>query len=200
MDALPQAADPLVAAAIERGLSADEVRAIETRIAGRACGECTACCTIKSVPELGKPMQAACAHLCQSQCAIYASRPASCRDYACLWRQGFVEGDERRRPDRIGVILDHEPFPPIPGTVRLVVWEIEPGAMQTEKVRFVVDKLFKAHKTIKAVAYCTAGQTAHHNFPVNRAAYPGVDAPPAAPFIGYDAVHDVVVYEYRKAA
>ena len=210
MEALPQAAeprvadplvtDPLVAAAIDRGLSADEVRTIEARIAGRVCGECTACCTIKSVPELGKPTQAACTHLCQSQCAIYASRPASCREYACLWRQGFVEGDERRRPDRLGVILDHEPFPPIPGTVRLVVWEIEPGAMHSEKVRFVIDKLLKAHKAIKAVAYCAAGQMAHHNFPVNRAAYPGEDARPAAPLVGYDPVRGVVVYEYRKAA
>jgi Fe-S-cluster containining protein len=200
METLPQTADPLVAAAIEHGLSAAEISLIEQRIAGRMCGECTACCTVKSVPELGKPTQAACTHLCQSQCAIYASRPASCRDYACLWRQGFVEGDERRRPDQLGVILDHEPFAPIPGALRLVVWEVASGAIQSDKVRFVIDKLLKAHKAIKAVAYCAAGQTAHHNFPVNRAAYPGEDLPPAAPIVGYDPVHDVVVYEYRKAA
>lgn len=193
-------ADSVVAVAIERGLPAAEIRAIEERIAGRTCGECTACCTIKAVPELGKPTQAACTHLCRAQCAIYASRPASCRDYACFWRQGLIDGDERRRPDHLGVIIDHEPFALVPGAVRLVVWEIEPGAMKSEKVRFVVEKLLKTHKAIKAIAYCAAGQAAHHDFPVNRAAYPGEDPPPAPPVVAYDSVHDVVIYEFRKAA
>ena len=192
--------DPVVAAAIERGLALEVIQEIEQRIAGRSCGECTACCTIKSVPELGKPTQAACAHLCQSQCAIYAMRPASCREYACFWRQGLIEGDERRRPDQLGVLIDHQPFPLIAGTFRLVVWEVVPGAMKSDRVRYVVDKLLKTHKAIKAVAYCAAGQTAPHNFPVNRAAYPGEELPAAAPLVGYDAIHDVVTYEYRKVA
>lgn len=195
-----QQADPLIVAAIERGFSPEVVQEIEERIAGRSCGECTACCTIKAVPELGKPTQAPCAHLCQAQCGIYASRPTSCREYACFWRQGLIEGDERRRPDQLGVLIDHEPFPLIAGTVRLVVWELVPGALESDKVRYVVDKLLKTHKAIKAVAYCEAGQTAQHNFPVNRTAYPGEDVPAARPVVGYDAVHDVVTYEFRKVA
>ncbi|HXT59372.1 MAG TPA: hypothetical protein VN699_12105 [Pirellulales bacterium] len=195
-----QHADSVVAAAIERGLPNAEIRAIEVRVAGRACGECTACCTIKAVPELGKPTQASCAHLCQSQCAIYAARPASCRDYACLWRQGLIDGDERRRPDHLGVIIDYEAFAAVPGAVRLLVWEIQPGAMKSDKVRFLVEKLLKTHKAIKAVAYCAAGQVAHHDFAVDRAAYPGEDSPPAPPVVGYDAVHGVVTYQFRKAA
>ena len=200
MDSEPLHPDPIIAVAMERGLPEEEIRQIEQRIAGRTCGDCTACCTIKSVPELGKPTQAVCTHLCAARCAIYETRPASCREYACFWRQGLIEGDERRRPDQLGVLIDHEPFPLIAGTVRLVVWELVPGVMHSDKVSYVIDKLLKTHKTIKAVAYCAAGQTAPHNFPVNRAAYPGEDQPAAPPIVGYDAIHDVVTYEFKKVA
>ncbi len=181
MDSEPLHPDPIIAVAMERGLPEEEIRQIEQRIAGRTCGDCTACCTIKSVPELGKPTQAVCTHLCAAQCAIYETRPASCREYACFWRQGLIEGDERRRPDQLGVLIDHEPFPLIAGTVRLVVWELVPGVMHSDKVSYVIDKLLKTHKTIKAVAYCAAGQTAPHNFPVNRAPIPARISPRRRP-------------------
>ncbi len=192
--------DPIVAAAIEHGFAASEIAAIEKRISGRTCGECTACCRIKGVPELGKPTQKACAHLCATGCAIYAARPASCREYACLWRQGLIEGDERRRPDRLGVMIDFEPFIRIPGTLRLLVWEVTPGAMQSDRVRYVVDKLLRTNKQIKAVAWCAVGEPAHHDYPIDRQAYPGEDPPATLPLVRYDAAHGVVNYEYRRPA
>lgn len=192
--------DPLVEAAEQNGLSPQEVAAITERINGRTCGDCTACCRVKSVRELGKPSQTACRHLCQGGCASYASRPASCREYACLWRQGLIEGDERRRPDRLGVLIDYEPFARIPGTVRLVVWEVVPGAAESEKVRYVVDKLLKTYKQIKAVAYCAAGQPAYDDFPIDRDSYPGDDLPVTLPFVAIDALRGVTTYQFRKAA
>lgn len=191
--------DPLVAAAQDRGLPAQEIEAIAKRVAGRSCGECTACCSVKSVPELGKPSQTACQHLCRGQCAIYSIRPQTCRDYACLWRQGWIEGDERRRPDKLGVLIDYEPFTKIPGSIRLVVWEIAPGAAQSEKVRYVVGKLLDAHKQIRAVAYCAAGQVAHHDFAVDRQTYPCSDAPTAVPIVTFDAARRVFNYHFDMA-
>jgi hypothetical protein len=191
--------DPLVAAAEEHGLPAHEVEAIAKRIAGRSCGECTACCSVKGVAELGKPAQTDCHHLCGGRCNIYPLRPKSCRDYACLWRQGWIEGDERRRPDKLGVLIDYEPFAKIPGSVLLVVWEIVPGAADNQKVRFIVDKLLATHKQIKAVAFCAAGQPTRHDFPIDRQTYPGDDAPTILPIVSFDSARRVLTYEFRHA-
>ncbi|HVA46395.1 MAG TPA: hypothetical protein VNH11_08480 [Pirellulales bacterium] len=191
--------DPLVEAARAHGLPPEQIEIVARRAAGRSCGDCTACCAVKSVRELGKPSQTACRHVCQAGCGIYDRRPASCRDYACLWRQGLIEGDQRRRPDQLGVLIDYEPFAGMPGTLRLVVWEVVPGAAQSEKVRYLVDKLLQAHTQIKAVAYCAAGQPAQHDFPIDRQAYPGDDPPPTLPIVSFDSARGVATYEFRRA-
>lgn len=191
--------DSIVEAARLNGLPSEEIALIAERSQGRTCGNCTACCFVKAVRELGKPSQTACRHLCGGGCGVYADRPRSCRDYACLWRQGMVDGDERRRPDRLGVIIDYEPFARIPGTIRLVVWELVPGAAQSEKVRYVVDRLVRTHKQIKAVAYCQAGQPAYHDFPINRQDYPGEDVPLTLPIVSFDSARGVTNYDFRKA-
>jgi hypothetical protein len=72
----------------------------------RACGGCTACCTVLAVDELRKPMRWACEHLACDGCRIYETRPKGCRDFDCLWLRGEICGDESRRPDRLGVIVD----------------------------------------------------------------------------------------------
>lgn len=200
MDATGRMApDSLVEAAREHGLPTHEVQVIAERSAARVCGDCTACCTVKGVRELGKPSQTPCQHLCQAGCAIYARRPTSCRDYACLWRQGFIDGDTRLRPDQLGVVIDYEPFVRIPGTVRLIVWEVIPGAAETDEVRHVVDELLQTHEQIKAVAYCAAYQPAHHDFPIDRETYPGDDVPAILPIVAFDQARGVATYEFRKA-
>lgn len=193
------AADPLVETAREYGLPAHEVEAIARRSAGRTCGDCTACCTVKSVRELGKPSQTACRHMCQGGCAIYERRPAGCREYACLWRQGLMESDQRLRPDQLGVIIDYEPFARMPGTVRLIVWEVVPGAAETDEVRRTVDKLLETYGQIKAVAYCAAHHPAHHDFPIDRETYPGEDASATLPIVAFDPLRGVTTYQFRKA-
>jgi hypothetical protein len=55
-------------------------------VPGRACGTCTLCCKVAAVEELAKPMGVWCAHCLRNKgCAIYASRPASCRSFTCQW-------------------------------------------------------------------------------------------------------------------
>lgn len=72
----------------------------------RRCGDCTACCTIMGVedyqPEPKKP-GVACPDVCSRGCRRYATRPASCRDFACLWVQGGLP--KWMRPDRIGIVF-----------------------------------------------------------------------------------------------
>lgn len=190
--------DPPIEVAHKHSSSPEELSVLAGPANGRSCGDCTACCNVKAVRELGKPSQVACRHLCQAGCRIYNARPAECREYACFWRQGLIDGDERRRPDKLGVLIDCEPFARLPGMLRLVVWEVVPGAAKTDKVRYVVDKLLATNKRIKAVAYCAAGQPAHHDFAIDRQTYPGADAPAAPPIIAFDPLRGVATYEFRQ--
>jgi len=74
-----------------------------------ACGTCRMCCNLLAVADLGKPANRMCEHACSSGCNIYASRPASCADYACIWLQTQATRKPlplELRPDNCGVVLD----------------------------------------------------------------------------------------------
>ena len=79
---------------------------LNTVVNYRSCGSCQACCTVVGVQELHKPHWTRCAHQCEVGCAIYEDRPRTCRGYSCLWAAGLLQGEEERRPDRLGIILD----------------------------------------------------------------------------------------------
>lgn len=78
----------------------------ETPAGDRECGPCTACCTVHQVEELRKPARQACDHLCPSGCAIYESRPNTCRQFNCLWLRGGLDRNETLRPDHLGLVFD----------------------------------------------------------------------------------------------
>jgi hypothetical protein len=108
---------------------------LNTVVSFRSCGACQACCTVVGVEELRKPHWTRCVHQCHSGCAIYEERPRSCRGYSCLWAAGLLDGDESRRPDRLGIILDlrtagNSASDSIRPGDRVVIqaWEIWPGA------------------------------------------------------------------------
>jgi hypothetical protein len=75
----------------------------------RSCGECRECCTAMAVGEIGKGWYEKCARLSESGCDIYGSHPTSCKDYHCLWLDGW--GGEDDRPDKLGVIAGYGLFP-----------------------------------------------------------------------------------------
>ena len=69
-------------------------------VPGRACGTCKLCCKVAAVEEFAKPMAVWCPH-CQrgNGCAIYISRPPSCRSFYCQWMLVPGLGDEWK-PER----------------------------------------------------------------------------------------------------
>jgi hypothetical protein len=84
---------------------------------GKTCGSCTACCRVVPVPEVGTAQYQTCPHLRQPPdfavgCSIYEHRPASCRNWSCVWLSSDMEADYR--PDRCGVIVD-----PTPDVIRI---------------------------------------------------------------------------------
>ena len=73
----------------------------------RVCGTCTVCCRELTIddPGLRKPAAVMCAHCVAGRgCAVYASRPATCRDWHCGWRllPWLADG---LRPDRSGLLV-----------------------------------------------------------------------------------------------
>ncbi|MEP9361286.1 YkgJ family cysteine cluster protein [Sphingomonas sp. KR3-1] len=84
---------------------------IETMLLGpvlpdRACGDCTACCTVLTVnsPDFRKPGGEPCQYLAAHGCGIHAERPAICRSWFCVWRRVAALPDDAR-PDRSGLLV-----------------------------------------------------------------------------------------------
>lgn len=73
----------------------------------RPCGECSACCTALGVHEIGKGEYVRCDHICEGGCAVYDTRPQSCRTYQCLWSTMPPDRmSDEFRPDRLGIIVE----------------------------------------------------------------------------------------------
>ncbi|KQS03789.1 hypothetical protein ASG11_05630 [Sphingomonas sp. Leaf357] len=72
----------------------------------RACGECTACCTVLTVdtPEFKKLAGTPCVHLSARGCGIHAERPRICRTWFCAWRR-VASMPDAARPDRSGLLV-----------------------------------------------------------------------------------------------
>lgn len=75
-------------------------------VPGRECGPCTVCCVVPAIddPELVKPSGTTCHNCTGTGCAIYASRPQTCRDFLCGWRRLALLGADWR-PDLSGVLI-----------------------------------------------------------------------------------------------
>ena len=73
----------------------------------RPCGSCNVCCVALTIhdPELQKAQGYRCRNAQpDSSCAIYPSRPQTCRSFNCGWRQlKWIR--EPLRPDRSGVLV-----------------------------------------------------------------------------------------------
>ncbi len=96
--------------------------------------------------ELGKPAYVPCYHLCGNGCGIYSTRPESCRAFECFWLRGDMPGDERRRPDNLGVMLRAAQRWTADGKSEnlLEVWEVMPGSRDLTAVHYLIGRLLKA--------------------------------------------------------
>jgi hypothetical protein len=73
--------------------------------AEKTCGECTLCCKVMAIEQLGKPVGSWCPHCKPGRgCQIYTDRPAECRSFNCLW---LVNDrlDQRWKPSRLRFVL-----------------------------------------------------------------------------------------------
>jgi hypothetical protein len=107
----------------------------EHHVAGRTCGECTACCTTLQVVELNKPINTPCPHCTTGGCGIYVSRPPTCRVWSCEWWLGRLGLTDAQRPDKLGLMFTFDPGSP------LIAYELLPGAAATKKALKVLNRL-----------------------------------------------------------
>ena len=76
-------------------------------IAGRECGSCNVCCVALTIdePELQKVQGYRCKNaLPDNSCAIYPTRPSTCRRFNCGWRL-LKWAKPTLRPDQSGVLI-----------------------------------------------------------------------------------------------
>ena len=69
-------------------------------MAAQSCGAVYRCCVGLDIPELKKYQDQTWGHLDgrnpTARCSIYNHRPACCRDYFCLWREGHFNDEDCR--------------------------------------------------------------------------------------------------------
>lgn len=110
----------------------------------RSCVGCSACCfthpiesecsdpvTVVSAPFEG------CAQQCAQGCAIYGTHPQGCKEYFCLWREGWFVGASR--PDVTGVVIDN--LHTTEGVPAFWVRESIPGAISSRQGRLLLFQL-----------------------------------------------------------
>ena len=90
------------------------------------------------VTELHKPVNVPCAYVCEGGCSIYQTRPQTCRNWSCDWKNGLIP-DEELRPDRLGIIFDLrlEGADPI-----LCLWEVHEGAARQPGLEPLLNEIY----------------------------------------------------------
>lgn len=96
--------------------------AIDPRVVGRACADCTMCCKVLSISALQKPQGVWCPHCNIGRgCNIYGSHPSECSTFYC----GYLTAEElgeHWRPNRCKLVVVAE----LEGT-RLAIY-VDPGS------------------------------------------------------------------------
>jgi hypothetical protein len=137
-------------------------------VQGRSCGPCTQCCTTMAVGELNKPEHVACNQLgACGGCAVYDTRPDSCRAFRCMWLDGNIT-DESMRPDLSKVVWVFKHFAP----AKAFTWhafEAEPGALETPEIHSLIQNITRrnfvllihrdGHRRLLGPEYKMAGAT-----------------------------------------
>jgi Fe-S-cluster containining protein len=113
-----------------------------------------------AVEELSKGNWSRCEHLDDGEqslkslagaCKIYPERPATCRGFDCLWLNGFIQGDERRRPDKLGLMFAITRIVELRQDV-LTAWEVWPGASQEDSGNWFLKRLAEKYKLVVVLA------------------------------------------------
>lgn len=119
----------------------------------RSCGSCTACCVRLPLaagtvsPDI-KPAGIPCPNLCDAGCQIYALRPTSCSNFRCGWLR-FEAWPTAWRPDQSGLLCLWEELDP--QTPMAAVYELSPGALESEVGQQIIESLVESSLAVALV-------------------------------------------------
>lgn len=129
----------------------------DAALPGRSCGSCTLCCRLPEIEAFAKPANVLCSH-CRpgAGCTIYATRPALCRDFLCLWRTSASLGPEWNPAETGMMVYVQGPQTTVlvdpalpdawkrePYAARLRQWAAEAEPLGGYVIVFVGDAVFK---------------------------------------------------------
>lgn len=131
----------------------------------RKCNECTLCCRLLPVAEIGKGAGEKCAQQRAKGCRVYGSKafPNGCKVWTCLWLAD--ESLQLPRPDRAGYVIDTAPdFVVIEGyTVSVIqIWvdPRSPDAHRDPALRAWLAQRWETHRQLALVRYDSQRATA----------------------------------------
>ena len=77
-------------------------------VAGRECGTCSLCCKVLRIEETESPAGEWCKHCDPGHgCKIHPTRPATCRDFFCMWMT-LAEIGDHWKPSKSKMVLRSE--------------------------------------------------------------------------------------------
>ena len=127
-------------------------------MSARRCNECTLCCKLLPVAEIGKLAGVRCREQRAKGCRVYgtAAFPLGCSLWSCLWLSD--ESLQVPRPDRAGYVLDPTPeFVTIEGMTASVVqiWidPCRPLAHRDPALRAWLAQRWETHQQLALVRY-----------------------------------------------
>jgi len=108
----------------------------------RPCGDCTFCCKVMAVPEVGTKAGTWCSE-CQIGvgCKIYEDRPESCQVFGCAWAMS-LDFPEEARPDRVKVMFHLDEIHGLP----ILLARCDPGRPLAYRKPLVADMIQKLNK------------------------------------------------------
>lgn len=127
-------------------------------MSARRCNECTLCCTLLPVAEIGKGASQKCLHQRAKGCRIHQAEgyPLGCQLWSCAWLAD--ESFPLPRPDRAGYVVDLTPeFVEINGkaisVVQVWVDPRSPDAHRDPGLRAWLADLWDEHRQLALVRF-----------------------------------------------
>lgn len=113
------------------------------------CGECDVCCIVPRIDkaevfwkDCDKEAGQICEKLTKHGCSVYEDRPASCKNYECLWLQlskKLKDFSVEWRPDNLKIVVSTFNNPDL-GKFIFTIKELEEGSLDFNNLDLVTGK------------------------------------------------------------
>lgn len=125
---------------------------VRARLTENKCGGCKQCCKTPYIKELNKPSHTVCRNCDSVGCAIYKSRPKSCKSFECNWlKSQRTEAPMAAdlRPDKCGAMFTDDTSNTDPTILEVHI----DGVMSRQAWQFIEDVQNTGRKAQRVTHY-----------------------------------------------